>query len=488
MVLGILLAMAGLSLGGVGVVLGSAALYQGDHRFSTTASHRYQVDSYALTSTRLDVVINDGLDWQSRWGDVGTFMIRGTAAQPDQNLFIGIAPEADVARYLADVKHSELTQVLFRPFRASYREVAGSAVPKAPGSQDFWTVSAEGPGTQQVEFPLRSGTWTVVVMNADASPAVAADLQAGVRSDLLGPAAIGTLITGLVLVLVGIPLLVAGSAGLGRTTGPSAPRPPLSGPPSGPGPEPAPPAEPAGGAVAVPPPPPPPYPARLSGELDPSLSRWFWLVKWFLAIPHLVILAFLWFAFVINTIIAGFAILFTGRYPRSLFDFNVGVMRWNWRVGFYAYSVLGTDRYPPFSLARTDYPADFDVDYPERLSRGLVLVKSWLLAIPHLLIIAVFTASPSWRNNNDDWPVSYGNNIGTSLLGLLVFVAALVLLITGSYNRALFDLIVGLNRWIYRVFTYVALMRDEYPPFRLDQGGSDPSQTATMPPSLPSLR
>ncbi len=113
------------------------------------------------------------------------------------------------------------------------------------------------------------------------------------------------------------------------------------------------------------------YPTTLEARLDEPLSRWKWLVKWFLAIPHYVALVFLWVAFVLVTIAAFFAILFTGRYPRGMFEFNLGVMRWTWRVAYYATTGLGTDRYPPFSLGpEPDYPATLDVEYPERCRSG----------------------------------------------------------------------------------------------------------------------
>jgi hypothetical protein len=216
------------------------------------------------------------------------------------------------------------------------------------------------------------------------------------------------------------------------------------------------------------------YPIHLEGTLDPGLSRWQWLFKWLLVVPHLVVLAFRWAAFGLLTLAAGVAILFTGRYPKSIFDFNVGVMRWTWRVAFYSYSALGTDQYPPFTLAEADYPASFDVDYPERLSRGLVLVKWWLLAIPHYLIVGLLTSGLVW------WSTQIGESgnaivqVGGGLIGLLVLVSAIALVFTGRYPQGLFDLVVGLNRWVFRVWAYAGLMRDEYPPFRLDTGGNEP--------------
>jgi hypothetical protein len=215
-----------------------------------------------------------------------------------------------------------------------------------------------------------------------------------------------------------------------------------------------------------------PYPLRLEGELSPSLSRWLWIIKLILVIPHVIVLFFLWIAFLATSVVALFAILFTGRYPRRIFDFNVGVMRWTWRVGFYSYSALGTDSYPPFTLADVpDYPARLSVAYPQSLSRGLALVKWWLLAIPHYLIIGVFTggafAGYNEANNGNWW-------YGTGLIGLLVCIAGVALLFAGRYPRGLFDLVMGMNRWCFRVVAYTSLMTDQYPPFRLDMGDREP--------------
>jgi hypothetical protein len=174
----------------------------------------------------------------------------------------------------------------------------------------------------------------------------------------------------------------------------------------------------------------PSYPLRLTGELAPRLSRGLWLVKWLLAIPHYLVLVPLWIAFVFVSVVAFFAILFTGRYPRRLFDFNVGVLRWSWRVGFYGYSALGTDKYPPY------------------------------------LIVAIIAGSSG------------------GLVFLLVLIAGAALLFTGRYPRGIYDFVLGMNRWVFRVAAYASLMTDTYPPFRLDMGGKEPP-SGTAPDTVP---
>ncbi len=196
------------------------------------------------------------------------------------------------------------------------------------------------------------------------------------------------------------------------------------------------------------------YPVSIKGELTEPPGRGWWLLKWLLALPHYIILAFLWIAFVVVSIIAFFSILFTAKYPRGLFDFNVGVMRWTWRVGFYSYQALGTDKYPPFTLKAGGYPADLEVAYPENLSRGLVLVKWWLLAIPQYIVVGIFQRGG-------------GDRGGGGLVFVLAIFAAVAVLFKGKYPQDIFDFVVGMNRWSYRVAAYAALMTDRYPPFRL---------------------
>jgi hypothetical protein len=219
------------------------------------------------------------------------------------------------------------------------------------------------------------------------------------------------------------------------------------------------------------------YPVRVEARLEEPLSRWLWLVKWLLALPHWIVLVFLWIGFTLATIVAFFALLFTGRYPRGLFGFNVGVLRWSWRVAYYATSAIGTDRYPPFTLADVpDYPARIEVAYPEHHRRGLPLIGWWLLGIPQYVIAGLIGGGTGFG-----WSDAHFGAHVPSLIGVLVVVAGVLLLVGRGYPHGVYDLLMGFNRWSLRVLAYCTLLTPEYPPFRLDQGGEEPTGPAPAP-------
>jgi len=432
------------------------AIERDNDGFYTSSTERLVTTTNALTTEEID--LGSGVEPDSPLWDLDLATVRVTARSKTAPVFIGIAREELVEAYLDQVRHEEIESVEFDPFSYETTLQPGTRRPAPPVEQSFWAASASGAGEQSLEWDVQQGRWAVVLMNADGSPGVDHAIRVGAKVDLIGPIAAIVLGLAALAMIVSLVLMVVGIRGLNR-------RPDHA------------PAVATGPATAG------PYPSRLVGSLDDDLSPALWLVKWFLAIPHFLILIFLWIAFWIVTVVAFFSILFTARYPRGLFDFNVGVMRWTWRVAFYATSAIGTDRYPPFTLESVDYPADFTVEYPERLSRGLVLVKWWLLAIPHYLIVAVFGGGLQWPavaafGSTPESPFGPAWGGPGSLVFILVIIAGAALLFTRRYPRGIFEFVMGLNRWVFRVQAYVALMTDVYPPFRLDMGSQEPERSS----------
>jgi hypothetical protein len=466
LVLGSLLALVALVL----LLAGGALLWahgtqRDDNGYFTSGTERLATPTAALTVEDIDLSgISDAPGWLLPDG-LGTVRIDARSAD-GRPLFVGIARAAEVNRYLAGVAHDEVTDVGVGSGTPNYRRTPGAARAADP-SQVHWVARARGPHSV-LTWKVRDGKWAAVTMNADGTPGVAADMKVGAKTGIVLPAALILLGLGAAFAIGAAGLLIAGmrSGGGGggmRPGGPGTPAPAGAAAAAGGGGAGAI-ATGGAGAIAAD----EPYPVRVDAELDEPLSRWMWLVKWFLAIPHWIVLGFLWLAVGVLAVFAWFAILFTGRYPRSIHDFTLGVMRWAWRVTAYAKSALNTDRYPPFTLEDDpSYPARLDVPYAEHHNR-LTSAFRLILAIPHFIVIGLLYGgwwAFGWSWGNSGWD---GGGSFPGVLTILVIVAGVVLLVTGHYRRDIFRIVVGINRWFWRVVAYALLMRDEYPPFRLD--------------------
>jgi uncharacterized protein DUF4389 len=186
------------------------------------------------------------------------------------------------------------------------------------------------------------------------------------------------------------------------------------------------------------------YPVRFDVEYPERLSRWKIFVKWILAIPHFIIVYLLQLVGSVMAFIAFFAILFTKRWPRGMFDFMVQIQRWSMNTVAYAVT-LQRDEYPPFSGDAGEYPVLLEIDYDENLSRWQIFLK-WLFALPHLIVLTFLAIAAS----------------------VVVLIAFFAILFTGRYPRGMFDFVTGVLRWSIRVNAYgYWLMTDRYPPFSL---------------------
>jgi len=424
----------------IGMIMGGGALVWVDQAltdsegFITTDTITLDRNSYAITTHPADVDFKGWWPWG--WHNFVTIKVEGENNDSSKQIFIGIADESDIRHYLSDVSYDEVKELEIHPYNVSYTRHYGSSVPEPPIAQTFWVAEKYGSGARTLEWDLEEGTWVLVLMNADGTTGIDLSGVVGVKVPWIFGVGLGLLLGGIALLVLAVVLIVLAT------------RSPKAGGEA---------AKATPGAEAAPPEAKPPFPLTFKGELTEPLSQWLWLVKWFLLIPHCIVLLFLWLAFVVLWILSFFAILFSSKYPRSFFDFNVGVLRWTWRVGFYGYLALGTDKYPPFTLKAGGYPADLDIPYPERLTSGLVLVKWWLLAFPHYIIISFF------------WGFGAGWGRWMGLGFVLVLYAAIVMLFTGKYPKDIYNLVMGINRWGFRVAIYSGLMTDNYPPFRLSE-------------------
>jgi len=197
--LGLILGLA-LAAGG-GLVLVAENAFRDAQGFFVSGTHPFARAGYAITSERIDLGVNPERG-ASQIGGIFTLRLR-VASSNGKDIWIGIAPSSDVDSYLGNAEHDEVTDVSLRPFRATYRHVDGPAIPAAPARETIWVAKDSGPGQRTVLWRPRTGNWTVVVMNADGSPGVAARMSVGVRVRFLTWIGIGLLSAALLAFVAG---------------------------------------------------------------------------------------------------------------------------------------------------------------------------------------------------------------------------------------------------------------------------------------------
>jgi hypothetical protein len=207
LVAGIIVGLIALGLVVGGGVLTWAHTHRDAEGYYTFDAHPYGTPGYAITSEELDLGARPN-DWFP--SGIATLRFDVTSST---DVFVGVAPRADVETYLEGVAHSVIASIDARPFRVTYRQVTGTAVPAPPTEQDFWAASVSGSGDQTLTWDLEKGSWTLVVMNADASRGVDVQVATGVKSGLLLPIGIGMIALGLLAAAGATALIVSSSRG-----------------------------------------------------------------------------------------------------------------------------------------------------------------------------------------------------------------------------------------------------------------------------------
>ncbi len=207
---------------GGGVVLVAQSAFRDAQGFFVSGPHPFASNGYAITSNRIDLDANPERG-AANIGGIFTLRLRAQSTN-GRPIFIGIAQSADVDSYLGTVDHDEITDVSLRPFRATYQHVNGTPPDRPPTQEPIWVQSASGLGEQPLVWHPRSGRWTVVVMEADGSRVVTADLSVGVRVRYLTWIGIGLLILAVLAFIAGGLMLYFGVRQPRRSGAPPVPQ------------------------------------------------------------------------------------------------------------------------------------------------------------------------------------------------------------------------------------------------------------------------